>query len=89
MANTPSFLGRELARRRQLSGLALRPFAAKCGVPHSTVQDLESGAQQDTTTETVRKIAEGCGVSATAFLEAVEKLRTEEERKRKVPKRSA
>jgi transcriptional regulator with XRE-family HTH domain len=56
-------LGEKVKRLRTLRGWSQRELARQSGVPQTLLSDLETGKQEDTTGENLRKLAETLYVS--------------------------
>ena len=64
----PSGLGRRIKALRSAARLSVREVATRGDIPHSIVHGLETGWQQTTSVERLRKIAAGLGVTVAELL---------------------
>ena len=62
-------LGEYVKSKRQSMGMSLREFASVCGMSHTHIDSIEkgydvrSGRKVNPTSETIKKLAQGLGVS--------------------------
>ncbi len=66
--NNPWQIGRRIAALRAAHGDSLRQAAARTGVSHTTIGRLEAGQASASLNSTLRKIAEGYGVTVEYLL---------------------
>ena len=63
VSNVASEIGQAIKKRREAHGLSLRTLAESCGIPHTTIRDIETGRVQSPGIGTLEPILAALGTT--------------------------
>jgi transcriptional regulator with XRE-family HTH domain len=72
-------IGERIRKRRQELGWSQRELAQRVGTRQATIADLERGAQQETSTSLIRRLARVLGVTSDYLIGMYEDEESEEQ----------